>query len=205
MRRTAARPIGSPGVIGVDVLTRPVPPLGLQEDDRVPAGDRMPQQPVGIRRGRRHHDFQARGVRPVGFRGLRMVFDRTDSAERRDADRHRHVHVAVGAHRYFARWLTIWSNAGCGEPVELDLGDRDEAADRQPDRDADDRRLGQRCVETALPSPKVSARPSVTRKTPPSVATSSPNTRTRSSAAIASCSARLIACTIVRFVAVGTA
>jgi len=40
--------------------------------------------------------------------------------------------------------------AGEHEPVELDLADRPEAADRQPHRRPDDARLGERGVEHAL-------------------------------------------------------
>ena len=77
-----------------------------------------------------------------------MMFDRTDSAERRDPHRDRHVHVAVGAHPVLRQVADHLVERRVGEPVELDLGNRDEAADGQPDRDADDGRLGQRRVET---------------------------------------------------------
>ena len=46
-----------------------------------------------------------------------------------------------------ASWLTIWSNAGIDEAVELDLAHRPVAAQRQPDRGADDAGLGERGVD----------------------------------------------------------
>ena len=79
-----------------------------------------------------------------------MMFHRTDSAERRNPYRHRHVDVAAGAHPVLRQVADHLVERRRGEPVELDLGDRDEAADRHPDRDADDGRLGQRSVETPL-------------------------------------------------------
>ena len=82
---------------GVDVLPHPVAALGLEEDHRITLGDRMPQQPVRVGRRRRDDHLQSRRVQPVGLGGLRMMFYRTDSAERRDADRDRHVDVAPGA------------------------------------------------------------------------------------------------------------
>ncbi len=77
-----------------------------------------------------------------------MMLDGTDSAERRDPDRDGHVDVAVGAHAVLRQVADDLVERRVGEPVELDLRNRDEAAHRQPDRDADDRRLRQRRIET---------------------------------------------------------
>ncbi len=60
----------------------------------------------------------------------------------------RHVHVAVGAHAVLRQVADDLVERRVGEPVELDLRHRDEATHREPDRDADDRRLRQRRVET---------------------------------------------------------
>ena len=189
--------------VGVDGLTRPVPPFGFQIDDRIPAGDRLPQQPIRIRRSRRHHHLQARSVQPIAFGRLRMVFDGADPTERRNPDGHRHVDVPAGPHPVLRQVADDLVERRRGEPVELDLRNGYEAADRHPDRDADDRRLREWRVETPLFAEGFGS-PSVTRKTPPSVATSSPKTSTRSSVAIASCSARLIACAMVSVGASGT-
>ena len=79
-----------------------------------------------------------------------MMFHRTDSTEGRNADGHRHVDVASGAHPILRQVADHLIERRRGEPVELDLGDRDETADRHSDRDADDGRLRQRGVETPL-------------------------------------------------------
>ena len=110
----------------------------------------MPQKPVRVRRCRRHHHLEARGVQPIGFGGLGMMFHRTDSAERRYPHRHRHVDVAAGAHPVFRQVADDLVERRIREPVELDFGHRYEAADRESDRDADDGGLGQRGVETPL-------------------------------------------------------
>ena len=68
------------------------------------------------------------------------------ATERRpDDDRHRPISVrAVARPRGFADDLV---EGRVDEVGELDLGDRDHSVERRPDRDADDRRLGERRVE----------------------------------------------------------
>ena len=79
-----------------------------------------------------------------------MMLDRTDTAERRYPHGDRHVDFAAGAGPVLRQVADHLIEGGIGESVELDLGDRYEAPQRQADGDADDRGLGQRGIETAL-------------------------------------------------------
>src|SRR5882762_7066087 len=78
-----------------------------------------------------------------------MMFDRTDSPERRDADGHRHVDVAAGPHPVLGQMTDYLVERRRREAVELNLGYRHESADRHADRDTDEGGLRQRRVETS--------------------------------------------------------
>ena len=60
------------------------------------------------------------------------------------------------------------------EVGELDLGDRQQAVHRHPDRDADDRPTRRAACRSRGCSPNSSMQPAVTRNTPPRAPTSSP-------------------------------
>ena len=80
---------------------------------------------------------------------VRTCLDAAVAAER-DAHDHGHAHLALRAEVQLRELGDDLVEAGEDEPVELDLADGPEAADREPDRGADDPRLGERGVEHPL-------------------------------------------------------
>ena len=144
--RTAA-----PGVASVSTSRLlPVPPLGLEEDDRVGVGDRLLDAPVGVDRVADGDDLEPGGVREVGLGALAVVLDRADAAAERDADDDRHRQPAPGAGVDLGDLGDDLVVGGEDEPVELDLADRPVAAHGQADGGAEDAGLGQRGVDDAV-------------------------------------------------------
>ena len=125
----------------------PVAALGLVEDDRVVAADRLLDHPVRLPGGRADHHAQAGGVREVGLVGLAVVLDRADAAPVGDADDDGHGQRPAGARPELRQLADDLVERGVDEPVELDLADRPVAAHGQSDRGADDAGLGQRRVD----------------------------------------------------------
>src|SRR4051812_28883650 len=134
----------------VDIGLVPVATLGLEEHDRVVAGDGLLDHPVGINRVGAGDDLQPGGVREVGLRRLAVVLDSADAAAVRDADRDRQLHVPGRPVVHLCDLADDLVERREDEAVELDLAHRTEAADRQADRRADDAGLCERSVDDAV-------------------------------------------------------
>ena len=86
-------------------------------------------------------------MRVEGLDALRVVQGAVHAATPRGADHEGHAEVAVGAVVDLGRLAHDLVERGVDEVGELDLGDRAQVGQCQPDGDADDRRLGERCVD----------------------------------------------------------
>ena len=140
-QRLGGRRVVEVGLVGVVLALR------LEEDHRVVGGDGLLDHPVAVDRVGAGDDLQARGVRELRLRALRVVLDRTDAATERDPDDHRHRRAALGAvvHlRDLAHDLVV---RRVDEAVELDLHHGPVATQGHPDRRTDDAGLGQRRVD----------------------------------------------------------
>src|SRR2546428_3057846 len=92
-------------------------------------------------------------MREVRFRALRMMFHGADMAAKRDADCNRQRDPRpISIFRHVADDLV---ERRVDETVELDLGYRPEATQRQAYGDADDGRLSERRVEHAVDSKRL--------------------------------------------------
>ena len=133
----------------VDVALLPVAALRLEEDDGIVRRNGLLDHavPVGCVAGR--HDAEAGGVGEVGLRRLGVVLDRADPTAVGDPDRHRHGHPALVAVAQLGHLRHDLVEGRVDEPVELDLAHRTVAPHGQPDRGADDARLGDRRVDHA--------------------------------------------------------
>ncbi len=89
-------------------------------------------------------------MREVRLRRLGVVLDRADAAAERDADHHRDPDLALRPVVHLGDLADDLVVRRVDEAVELDLADRPVAADREPDRGADDAGLGQRGVDDAV-------------------------------------------------------
>ena len=105
-------------------LLRPVPPLGLEEDHRVRALDRLPQQPVRVGRGGRGDDPQARRVSVVRLGGVAVVLDAADPAAVRDPHHDRQRQRAAGPVVQLGQVAGDLLEGRVGEGVELHLDHR---------------------------------------------------------------------------------
>ncbi len=89
-------------------------------------------------------------MREQRFRRLGVVLDGTDPAAEGHPHHDRHLQLALAAEVQLGQLGHELVETGEDEPVELDLADRPEAADRQPDGGADDPGLGQWRVQHAV-------------------------------------------------------
>ena len=145
--RTAA-----PGVASVSTSRLlPVPPLGLEEDDRVGVGDRLLDAPVGVDRVADGDHLEARRCARSSASGLSLWC----STAPMPPPNGMRMTIGIGS-------LPLRAGVDLGdlrddlvvgredEPVELDLADRPVAAHGQADRGAEDAGLGERGVDDAV-------------------------------------------------------
>ncbi len=149
--RTTSRATEGNDVLAVgDVARRAVTRDRLEHEDRVVAADGAGEQPLGVRRVRRHDHGEPRSVR-VGRLdrvGVQLGGAHTAAVGRAHGDRAVEAPAAAVAQpRELAHQLVVRLHR---EAAELDLGQGHQAGDREPDRRADDHRLGDRHVEHAV-------------------------------------------------------
>ncbi len=122
----------------------------LEEQHGVGVGDRGPEEAgrIGGRGG--HHDLQPGHVSVERLDRLRVVEGAVDAAAARSSDhegaRERAVRPVADARRFRDDLV----ERGVDEVRELDLGHRSQPSERHADRDADDARLRERCVDHSL-------------------------------------------------------
>src|SRR4051794_40573004 len=131
----------------VELALLPVPPLGLEEEDGIVAGDRLLDHPVGVRGVGARDDAEPGSVREVGLRALAVVLDRADTAAEGHPDDDRELDRPARPVRHLRQLADDLVVGRVDEPVELDLADRPVTAQRQADRGADDAALGERGVD----------------------------------------------------------
>ena len=85
----------------------------------------------------------------VGFRALLVMLDRADVSAIGNTDDNGHGHATLVATGHLGQLGGDLIEPGKDESVELDLADGAVPPKSQPDRCADDARLGERCVENA--------------------------------------------------------
>ena len=152
---TDARPNGNhvvgPGVDAL-VVRLAVEVLVLEEEHRVVAADRRPQEAVRVEGVRGHDDAQARDVRHEHGARLRVVDGAAaDVAARRHADHDGRRERVAGAPAQVGELVV---DLHVGRPdvvVELDLDDGLQPPHRHADRAPDDVGLRERRVEDARP------------------------------------------------------
>ena len=105
------------------------------------------------------HDAQAGGVGEVGLGRLGVVLDGADAAAVGDADGDGHGDAALVAVAELGDLRDDLVEGGVDEAVELDLADGAVAAQGEPDRGADDARLGERRVDHPAVAEVVPAAP----------------------------------------------
>ena len=121
----------------------------LEEQHRVGVLDGGAEHPAHVGGRGRDDDLQAGDVRVGGLDRLRVVQRAVHAAAPRRPHHQRHREVAVAPVVDAGRLRHELVEAGVDEVGELDLGDRTQPGQRQPDPDPDDRALGQRGVEHA--------------------------------------------------------
>jgi hypothetical protein len=109
-------------------------------------GDGQPDHGEGVR-GVGAGDYPQPGrVGEEDLGGLAVVLDRADAAAERDADHDRQLHVALRPVVHLGKLADDLVGGREDEAVELDLADRAVAAQREPDRGADDAGFGERGI-----------------------------------------------------------
>ena len=117
-QRVRRRALVDLGLVGV------VLPLGLEEDHRVVVLDGLLDHPVAVDRVGARDDLEPGRVRELRLRRLAVVLDRTDAATERDADDHRHLHLALAAEVQLGDLRHDLVVRRVDEAVELDLARR---------------------------------------------------------------------------------
>ncbi len=120
---------------------------GLEHDDGIVGAHRAREQPLGVGGVRRHHHREPGRVRVRRLDRVGVQFRRADATAVRGTHGDRALEpapAAVPETRQLADELVVRLH---GEAAELDLGERHEAGDREPDRRADDRRFRDGHVE----------------------------------------------------------
>jgi hypothetical protein len=120
----------------------------LEVEDRIVVPDRCLQQALGVVGGRWLHDLQARRVREVRLRILRMEGASVNPAAGRGADHHRDATARAVAR--LRREVRDHVECAGDEIRELHLRHRPETGDRRTHGGARDRGLGDRRVEPPL-------------------------------------------------------
>src|SRR3954447_16110169 len=115
-----------------------VAPLRLEEQHRVVAGDRLLDETEAVLRVRDADDAEARGVREVGLRRVRVVLRRADPSPDGHSDRDGHPHAPAGAGPHPGDLADDLVERRVDDPVELDLADRAVAAVGETDGGAED-------------------------------------------------------------------
>ncbi len=132
--------------------------LVLEEEDGVGVAHRRLEEAVRVGGHARHDDLQPGHMSVEGLDRLRVVQPAVNPAAERGPDHDGHAPVAIRPVPRPRRLADDLVEGGMDEVGELDLGDRDEAVERRPDRNADDRRLRERGVEhTRLAEARVQA------------------------------------------------
>ena len=129
---------------------RAVELLVLEEQHRVVVADGGLHHRLRVHRGRRQRHLDARHVREPRVQRLRMLSARALAAAARQADDHRHPHLAAGQvakHRGLMRELV---DRHRHEVAELELDDRPHATDRSADGGPHHRDLRARRVADAF-------------------------------------------------------
>ena len=124
--------------------------LVLEVEDRVRVVERRAQQPLGVVGRRRHDDLQPWHVREQRLHRLRVVQPAVDTGAIGGPDHDGAGEVAVGAVPQAGRLLHDLVEGRVDEVGELDLDDREQAAEGHADAMADDRGLRQRRVDHPL-------------------------------------------------------
>ena len=133
----------------------PVEGAGLEEDDRVGIADCGQHHPLGVFRGGRGDDLEARELAIEALDAVRVLGRELDAAAVWPADHHRHVDLAAGEVVHLGRVLD--DLVGCleGEVPGHHLDDRAHAGHGHADRRAGEAALGNRRVDHALRSEAV--------------------------------------------------
>src|SRR5207248_10609541 len=110
----------------------------------------LQQHALGVAGGGRADDLDAWRLDELGLDGIGVELGGPDAAAERGPDRHLGVVAAPAAEAVAAELRTDLVEPLVGEAEELDLGNRDQAADREPERAAQDGALRERGVDDAL-------------------------------------------------------
>ena len=137
-------------VVGHLAAHRAVRPLVLQHHHRVVIPDGGLQQPLGVVRRGRHHDFQPGRVREVRLHALGVVQPSPHVASVGRAQHHRHVQLPLGSVPDARRLPDDLIHRGPDEIGELNLCDRPKTLHRSAHRNACYRGLRQWGIEHAL-------------------------------------------------------
>ena len=137
------------GVIQVHVPLEPVAALGLKDNDRIRALNRLAGHPIGLVRARGSHDAQAGGVGEQRLGRLGVVLHRANHAAVGNTNRHRHDVLLIGAVVNLRKLARDLVEGGENEAVELNLGNGAVPAQRHADGGADNAGLPQRAIHDA--------------------------------------------------------
>ena len=124
--------------------------LRLHDHDGIRVADRGREQTLGVRGRRRDRHLHAGGVHVVGLGRVLMELGRAHAAPGGHADRQGELHRAARPPVIAPDVRDQLVEAGVAEGLVLHLAHRPPARHGQPDRRAEDSRLRQRRVDTAV-------------------------------------------------------